>query len=131
MRRFFVCRAYFKWKGKMYHKGDLLPETFTHHDKARSIYNSRIGMCEVEDPVSANLEPQEPAPITTPLSGAVVIEAPMKVQKKKKVLKVEIPEVQDEVPEIGELNQIDEVSEKGTDFAETALLSKFLPGTSQ
>jgi hypothetical protein len=33
----------------MYKKGDLLPENFTHHDKARSIYNSRIAVCEVPD----------------------------------------------------------------------------------
>lgn len=49
MKRFYVCRHYLKWKGKMYKKGDLLPENFTHHDKARSIYNSRIGECEVPD----------------------------------------------------------------------------------
>lgn len=49
MKRFYVCRAYVKWKGKMYYKGDDLPENFTHHDKARSIYNSRIAMREVPD----------------------------------------------------------------------------------
>ena len=51
MKRFYCCRAYLKWKGKMYKKGDLLPENFTHHDKARSIYNSRIGECEVPDTI--------------------------------------------------------------------------------
>ena len=51
MQRFYVCRAYLKWKGKLYRKGDLLPVEFTHHDKARSIYNSRIAVCEVPDEV--------------------------------------------------------------------------------
>lgn len=51
---YFVCRAYVKWKGHMYLKGDVFPPTFTHHDKARSIYNSRIGMRIVDE------QPQEP-----------------------------------------------------------------------
>lgn len=46
---YFVCRSYVKWKGHMYHKGDVFPPNFTHHDKARSIYNSRIGERVVED----------------------------------------------------------------------------------
>ena len=129
MQRFFVCRAYFKWRGKMYYQGDLLPETFTHHDKARSIYNSRIGMCEVEDPVSADLKPMEPTPITMPLSGGVVVEVPKEVQEK--IPEVEIPVVQDEVPEVTESMQIDEVPEKGADFAAFNLLSNFTSGTPQ
>lgn len=62
MKRFFVCRAYFKWKGKMYYKGDLLPVTFTHHDKARSIYNSRIGECEIPDEENHSAESQDATP---------------------------------------------------------------------
>ena len=65
MQRYYVCRAYFKWHGVMYHKGDLLPPEFTHHDKARTIYNSRIGECEVEveDP-SATMSPADNTPVT-------------------------------------------------------------------
>lgn len=63
MKRFYVCRAYLKWKGKMYYKGDLLPPEFTHHDKARSIYNSRIGECEVlEEPSAEELDMTTPPP---------------------------------------------------------------------
>ncbi len=129
MHRFFVCRAYFKWKGKMYYQGDLLPENFTHHDKARSIYNSRIGECEVEDPVSADLEPLEPSPITTPLSGGAVVEVPVEVQEK--IPEAEIPVVQDEVPEVTEVAKVDEVPETGTESAAFNLLSNFTPGTPQ
>ena len=66
MRRFYVCRAYLKWKGKMYYKGDLLPETFTHHDKARSISNSRIGECEVPDNVDEMQDDSAKTPAATP-----------------------------------------------------------------
>lgn len=129
MQRFFVCRSYFKWKGKMYYQGDLLPENFTHHDKARSIYNSRVGVCEVEDPVSADLEPLEPTPIMTPLSGGVTVEVPVEVQEK--IPEAEIPAVQDEVPEVAESTKIDEVAEMGTKSAAFSLLSSFTPGTPQ
>lgn len=129
MQRYFVCRAYLKWKGKMYYQGDLLPETFTHHDKARSLYISRIGVCEVEDPVSADLEPLEPTPITTPLSGGVLVEVPVEVQEK--IPEVEIPVVQDEVLEAAELTKVDEVVEKGTTPAAFSLLGNFTPGTPQ
>ena len=129
MHRFFVCRAYFKWKGKMYYKGDLLPENFTHHDKARSIYNSRIGECEAEDPVSADLEPLEPTPITTPLSGGAVVEVP--VEEQEKIPEAEIPVVQDEVPEVTEATKVDEVPKTGTEPAAFSLLGNFTPGTPQ
>lgn len=62
MKRFYVSRHYLKWKGKMYRKGDLLPETFTHHDKARSIYNSRIGECEVPDNIEEVKDTSAEAP---------------------------------------------------------------------
>lgn len=68
-KRYFVCRAYLKYKGVLYTKGDLLPETFNHHDKARSIYGSRVGVCEVEDFVEDSVK--VPSPITTPLTGGV------------------------------------------------------------
>jgi len=131
----------------MYYQGDLLPENFTHHDKARSIYNSRIGECEVEDPVSAELEPLEPTPITTPLSGGAVIEVPVKEQLK--ILEVEPPVIQDEVPEAAEAAEaaeltkvdeaakaakamkINEIPKKGTKSADFSLLNKTTPGTSK
>lgn len=69
MQRYFVCRAYLKWKGKMYYKGDLLPENFTHHDKARSIYNSRIGKCEVPDEKVNPVSTPASTPVGTPLTG--------------------------------------------------------------
>ena len=113
----------------MYYKGDLLPAEFSHHDKARSIYNSRIGECEVEDPVSAELEPLEPTPITTPLSGSAVTEVP--VEEQPKVLEVESPVIQDEVPEAAELTKVDEVPLKGTTPAAFSLLGNFTSGTPQ
>lgn len=77
MKRFFVCRAYFKWKGKMYYKGDILPADFTHHDKAWTIYNSRIGECEVEETEETEQDTAKiPTPITTPLTGMVSAQEP-------------------------------------------------------
>jgi len=67
-QRYFVCRAYIKYKGKLYTKGELLPKTFTHHDKARNVYNSRIGLCEVEEEFAED-SLKVPSPITEPLSG--------------------------------------------------------------
>jgi hypothetical protein len=49
MKRYYVSRHYIKWKGKLYRKGELLPPQFTHHDKARNIYSSRIGVIDLED----------------------------------------------------------------------------------
>lgn len=104
MQRYFVCRAYIKWKGKLYYKGDLLPETFTHHDKARHVHNSRIGVCEVTDLLPP---PVVPTPITSPLSGGEVV---------VEVLPAELPEQLDELPE---------VSENGTPEAAFNLLKNF------
>lgn len=76
--RYFVCRHYIKWKGKMYKKGELLPENFTHHDKARNCFSSRIGQCEVPDgvpetsanaEVSGNVNHSIPAASAPPISG--------------------------------------------------------------
>lgn len=64
MLRYFVCRHYIKWKGKLYKKGELLPENFTDHDRVRSIYSSRIGRTEVPDEEAPQSQPPQ-----QPLSG--------------------------------------------------------------
>lgn len=64
MLRYFVCRHYIKWKGKLYKKGELLPENFTDHDRVRSIYSSRIGRKEVPDEEAPQSQPPQ-----QPLSG--------------------------------------------------------------
>lgn len=64
MLRYFVCRHYIKWKGKLYKKGELLPENFTDHDRVRSIYSSRIGRREVPDEEAPQSQPPQ-----QPLSG--------------------------------------------------------------
>ena len=67
---YYVSRAYVKWKGHLYIKGDVFPPTFTHHDKARSIYNSRIGVREVEEtsqketPQDTSSSVSKPAPLS-------------------------------------------------------------------
>lgn len=97
MQRYFVCRAYLKYKGTLYVKGELLPTTFTHHDKARSVYGSRIGVCEVEEKV-VDETVKAPSPITTPLSGEIKVE----VEAKEEVTVPEsagTSEVEDEIPE--------------------------------
>jgi hypothetical protein len=140
MERFFVCRAYLKWKGKMYYKGDLLPVTFTHHDKARSMYNSRIGECDVKEEQSEEFFKEQsaiPTPITKPLTGNVVVQ--------KVPLEVESFVVPDEVPEMAEVIEVAEINEvipteiieasstevivKGTVPAAFNLLTNFTPGT--
>lgn len=129
MKRFFVCRAYLKWKGKMYYKGDLLPPTFTHHDKARSIYNSRIGECDVrDDRAEEQLEKRSaiPTPIRIPLTGNPVVQ--------KVPLEVESPVVPDEVPEAAKIVEVidvdpTEITDEGTVPAAFNLLSNFTSGT--
>lgn len=74
MTRYFCCRHWVKWRGKIYKKGELLPEEFTHHDLARHIMSSRIGKCEVEESAPAEgsneitppapPQPTPPAPVT-------------------------------------------------------------------
>ena len=61
----------------MYVKGDIFPDTFTHHDKARSIYNSRIGVREIPDEMpelSKAKEIPEVPEVTAPLSGIKKVE---------------------------------------------------------
>lgn len=65
MKRYYVCRHYIKWKGKLYKQGELLPPEFTDHDRVRNIYVSRIAVKEVPDEVS-ELPPQAPAKSETP-----------------------------------------------------------------
>ena len=47
--RYKVVRRWIKYKGKIYQKGELLPEEFTHHDRFRNIYPSRVELITVED----------------------------------------------------------------------------------
>lgn len=77
MLQYYVCRAYVKWKGTLYHKGDVFPDTFTHHDKARSIYNSRIGVREIPDKMpelSKAKEIPKVSEVAAPLSGFKKVE---------------------------------------------------------
>ena len=62
--RYMVTRRWIKYKGKIYRKGELLPEDFTHHDRFRNIYPSRIGVVDVpkvpevpEVPEGAQVDP--------------------------------------------------------------------------
>lgn len=48
--RYMVTRRWIKHKGKIYRKGELLPEDFTRHDRFRNIYPSRIGVVDVTEP---------------------------------------------------------------------------------
>ena len=71
MLRYYVCRHYIKWKGKLYKKGELLPENFTDHDRVRSIYSSRIARKEVVEEAPPSQPPQQPLsgqPTTPPES---------------------------------------------------------------
>ncbi|MFI3171100.1 MAG: hypothetical protein R3Y58_01825 [Eubacteriales bacterium] len=63
MPRYYVTRAYVKWKGKMYYKGDLLPEGFTHRDRARNCYISRIALWP-EDQMTQAASDEKTAPAT-------------------------------------------------------------------
>lgn len=81
MLRYYVCRHYIKWKGKLYKKGELLPENFTDHDRVRSIYSSRIARKEVEEEASQSQPPQQPLsgqPTTTPTEAPEESEVPEK-----------------------------------------------------
>jgi len=75
MQRYYVCRHYIKWKGKLYKKGELLPENFTDHDRVRSIYSSRIARKEVVEEAPPSQPPQQP------LSGQPTTPAPEALQE--------------------------------------------------
>lgn len=79
MLRYYVCRHYIKWKGKLYKKGELLPENFTDHDRVRSIYSSRIARKEVEEEAPQSQPPQRPLsgqPTTAPAEAPEEPEVP-------------------------------------------------------
>lgn len=81
MLRYYVCRHYIKWKGKLYKKGELLPENFTDHDRVRSIYSSRIARKEVVEEAPPSQPPQQPLsgqPTTTPTEAPKEPEVPEK-----------------------------------------------------
>ena len=63
-QRYKVVRMWVKHKGIVYRAGDLLPEDFTHHDRFRTVYPSRIGLVEVPDaeitPIVPVITPETP-----------------------------------------------------------------------
>lgn len=65
-QRYKVVRRWIKHKGVIYREGDLLPEDFTHHDRFRTVYPSRIGLVEVPDDeitlTDPTIPPEEPKP---------------------------------------------------------------------
>lgn len=131
MQRFFVCRAYLKYKGTLYTKGELLPITFNHHDKARSIYGSRIGVCEVDE-AAVDETVKAPSPITTPLSGDPGTEKDDIVPESAST--DEVPEVAAEAAsdaiEVTETSIVDEVPETVPSSADEAPKFSFsLPTT--
>jgi hypothetical protein len=88
MLRYYVCRHYIKWKGKLYKKGELLPENFTDHDRVRSIYSSRIARKKVVEEAPPSQPPQQPLsgqPTTPPESTSdPASEAPQEPQVPEK-----------------------------------------------
>ena len=88
-KRFVVVRRWVKHKGVMYEKGDYLPEDFTHHDKFRTVYPSRIGVIDLPD---APLEVKSPAALIKNVeeSKQLSVEAPIKVEKVEAEVKPEV-----------------------------------------
>lgn len=103
MLRYYVSRHYIKWRGKLYKKGELLPENFNDHDRVRSIYSSRIARKEVPDEEAPQGQPPQ-----QPLSG----QAPTDVTPAA-------PEVPPEAPKdpADEAPTTPEVPEKGAEEA--------------
>lgn len=59
--RYAVTRLWIKHKGAIYRAGDILPEDFTHHDRFRNLYPSRIGVVDIPD------VPVDTTPIVPPV----------------------------------------------------------------
>lgn len=84
MQRYIVTRLWIKYKGKIYQKGELLPEGFTHHDKYRHIHSSRIGFAPavpvetVAIPVTADVALSGNTPVT-PIPVTPILDAPVTV----------------------------------------------------
>ena len=79
-QRYKVIRRWVKHKGVIYREGDLLPEDFTHHDRFRTVYPSRIGLVEVSDAeitlTDPVIPPEEPKPPLEPLKTELPSEDP-------------------------------------------------------
>lgn len=72
--RYAVTRLWIKHKGAIYRVGDLLPEDFTHHDRFRNLYPSRIGVVDIPD-VPADTTPIVP-PVQPSLGGQIQLPIP-------------------------------------------------------
>lgn len=68
--RYAVTRLWIKHKGAIYRVGDLLPEDFTHHDRFRNLYPSRIGVVDIPE------TPADTTPITPPTGEQIQLPIP-------------------------------------------------------
>jgi hypothetical protein len=68
--RYAVTRLWIKHKGTIYRAGDLLPEDFTHHDRFRNLYPSRIGVVDIPE------TPADTTPITPPTGEQIQLSIP-------------------------------------------------------
>lgn len=124
--RYVVTRLWIKHKGAIYRAGDLLPEDFTHHDRFRNLYPSRIGVVDIPDvpadttPIVPPVQPSLGEQIQLPIPG-LKSEAPETLEASKTP---EDDKDEDEVDGQLKLN-LDEVgeseaSEEGADVKEDA-----------
>ena len=124
--RYVVTRMWIKHKGAIYREGDLLPEDFTHHDRFRNLYPSRIGVVDIPDvpadttPIVPPVQPSLGEQIQLPIPG-LKSEAPETLEASKTP---EDDKDEDEVDGQLKLN-LDEVgeseaSEEGADVKEDA-----------
>lgn len=118
--RYAVTRLWIKHKGAIYRAGDLLPEDFTHHDRFRNLYPSRIGVVDIPD------VPADTTPIVPPVQPFLgeQIQLPIPGLKPEAPKTPEDDKDEDEVsgqlkPNLDEIDE-PEASEEGADVKEDA-----------
>jgi hypothetical protein len=105
--RYVVTRMWIKHKGAIYRAGDLLPEDFTHHDRFRNLYPSRIGVVDIPDvpadttPIAPPVQPSLGEQSQLPIPG-LKPEAPEPLEDDKDEDKAGESEASEEVADVKE-----------------------------
>jgi hypothetical protein len=105
--RYAVTRLWIKHKGAIYRAGDLLPEDFTHHDRFRNLYPSRIGVVDIPDvpadttPIAPPVQPSLGEQSQLPIPG-LKLEAPEPLEDDKDEDKAGESEASEEVADVKE-----------------------------
>jgi hypothetical protein len=116
--RYAVTRLWIKHKGAIYRAGDLLPEDFTHHDRFRNLYPSRIGVVDIPD------VPADTTPIVPPVQPSLGEQSQLPIPGLKPEAPEPLEDDKDEDKVSGQLkrnlDEIDEDEDESADVKEDA-----------